>query len=261
LELDRRKIEHRISELRKELEALSTTRGTMRKKRERSGVQLVALVGYTNAGKSTVMNQLVNLYGEGEEKTVLEKDMLFATLDTSVRNIDPGDKRPFFLSDTVGFIHKLPHGLVKAFQSTLDEVRYADLLIQVVDYSDEHYKAHMEVTMETLRELEAGDIPQIVVYNKADKTALPDLPRRKDNQIHMAAKTGCGIKELVEMIQEHVYADQVDIELLIPYTKGAVVSYLCDNAQVKSQEYCENGIRMQVNCSKADANKYAEFCV
>jgi GTP-binding protein HflX len=143
----------------------------------------------------------------------------------------------------------------------LDEVRYADLLIQVVDYSDEHYKAHMEVTMETLRELEAGDIPQIVVYNKADKTALPDLPRRKDNQIHMAAKTGCGIKELVEMIQEHVYADQVDIELLIPYTKGAVVSYFCDNAQVKSQEYCENGIRMQVNCSKADANKYAEFCV
>ena len=136
LELDRRKIEHRISELRKELDAVEVDRQTQRKKRMNSRVPQVALVGYTNAGKSTVMNRMVEAYNGNEEKKVLEKDMLFATLETSVRTIETGDNKPFFLVDTVGFIHKLPHGLVKAFHSTLEEVKYADLLIQVVDFSD-----------------------------------------------------------------------------------------------------------------------------
>ncbi|MBQ3516036.1 MAG: GTPase HflX, partial [Lachnospiraceae bacterium] len=166
LELDRRKIEHRISELRKELDAVSMDRQVQRKKRMNSRTPQVALVGYTNAGKSTVMNQMVQKYIGNDEKKVLEKDMLFATLETSVRNIDTGDNKPFFLVDTVGFIHKLPHGLVKAFHSTLEEVKYADLLVQIIDYSDEQYKQQMEVTKETLEELGAGDIPMIYVYNK-----------------------------------------------------------------------------------------------
>lgn len=259
LELDRRKIEHRISELKKELEAVAKNRNTMRKKRGQSRTPQVALVGYTNAGKSTIMNRLVDRYGESGEKTVLEKDMLFATLDTSVRNIRTTDNKPFFLVDTVGFIHKLPHGLVKAFQSTLEEVKYADLLVQVVDFSDEHYKQQMDVTAETLKELEAGDIPRIVVYNKADKARLDDIPRIRDHQIYMAAGQDCGLEELVKMIQEAVYGDRVDAEFLLPFDKGAVVSYLMENATILDQEYCEDGTRLKVSCHKSDAEKYSAY--
>lgn len=259
LELDRRKIEHRISELKKELEAVAKNRNTMRKKRGQSRTPQVALVGYTNAGKSTIMNRLVDRYGESGEKTVLEKDMLFATLDTSVRNIRTADNKPFFLVDTVGFIHKLPHGLVKAFQSTLEEVKYADLLVQVVDFSDEHYKQQMDVTAETLKELEAGDIPRIVVYNKADKARLDDIPRIRDHQIYMAAGQECGLEELVKMIQEAVYGDRVDAEFLLPFDKGAVVSYLMENATILDQEYCEDGTRLKVSCHKSDAEKYSAY--
>ncbi|MCI5953192.1 MAG: GTPase HflX [Lachnospiraceae bacterium] len=259
LELDRRKIEHRISELKKELEAVAKNRNTMRKKRGQSRTPQVALVGYTNAGKSTIMNRLVDRYGESGEKTVLEKDMLFATLDTSVRNIRTTDNKPFFLVDTVGFIHKLPHGLVKAFQSTLEEVKYADLLVQVVDLSDEHYKQQMDVTAETLKELEAGDIPRIVVYNKADKAGLDDIPRIREHQIYMAAGQECGLEELVKMIQEAVYGDRVDAEFLLPFDKGAVVSYLMENATILDQEYCEDGTRLKVSCHKSDAEKYSAY--
>lgn len=270
LELDRRKIEHRISELKKELEEVAGARETMRKKRLQSQIPKVALVGYTNAGKSTILNRMVDLYGEGKDKTVMEKDMLFATLDTNVRCIDPKadtmggrsssvENTPFFLADTVGFIHKLPHGLVKAFRSTLEEVKYADLLIQVVDFSDEHYKQHMEVTDATLKELGAGDIPQIIVYNKADKCAMEDLPRRKERQIYMAASLNCGIEELAEMIKKCVYADRVETGFLLPYDKGNIVSYFMENATVLEQEYREEGVWIKVSCHKRDADKYAGF--
>lgn len=258
LELDRRRIEHRISELKKELEAVSKNRVTMRKKRSQSRVPQVALVGYTNAGKSTILNRLVEKYGEDREKTVLEKDMLFATLDTSVRSICAGSK-PFFLADTVGFIHKLPHSLVKAFHSTLEEVKYADLLVQVVDFSDEYYRQHMEVTESTLKELEAGDIPRIVVYNKADKCGMEDLPRRRDRQIYMAAGQGCGLEELTEMIQDVLYADRVEVEFLLPFDKGNLVSFFMENATVLGQEYVEEGVRLRVSCHRNDAEKYGAY--
>lgn len=259
LELDRRRIEHRISELKKELEVVGRTRETMRKRRGQSRVPQVALVGYTNAGKSTIMNRMVKLYGESSEKTVLEKDMLFATLDTSVRCIHSGDNKPFFLSDTVGFIHKLPHGLIKAFQSTLEEVRYADLLVQVVDFSDEHYRAQMEVTAETLRELGVGDIPQIIVYNKADQCNMEDFPRRKENQIYMSAVSENDITELAEMIKERVYTDLTEACFLFPYDKGGTASYFMENAVVKEKEYCGQGIRLAVECHRSDAEKYAAY--
>jgi len=270
LELDRRKIEHRISELKKELEKMSQSRETMRKKRSQSQIPKVALVGYTNAGKSTILNRIVEMYGEKGDKTVIEQDMLFATLDTSVRCIRPGtredgenagvvENRPFFLVDTVGFIHKLPHGLVKAFRSTLEEVKYADLLVQVVDFSDEHYRQHMEVTSETLKELGAGDIPQIVVYNKADKCAMEGLPRKQDRHIYMAAAPGVGLEELTGLIQECVYEDEVEREFLLPYDRGNVVSYFMENATVLEQEYREDGVRLRVNCHKSDADKYERY--
>lgn len=263
LELDRRRVEQRISELRKELEAVSQTRETMRKKRSRSGIPKVALVGYTNAGKSTVLNRMVDLYGERKEKTVLEKDMLFATLDTSVRCITDregeGVNRPFFLADTVGFIEKLPHSLVKAFRSTLEEVRDADLLVQVVDVSDEFYRQHMEVTGQTLQELGAGDIPRIVAYNKADKCGMEGLPRVGDMQLHMAAGQGLGLRELKDMIERCVYGGRVEAEFLLPYDKGAVVSYFMDNATVLGQEYRGEGVWLRVNCDKCDADRYARY--
>ena len=168
LELDRRRIEHRLVELRKELKDVERERSIQRKKRQESRIPLVALVGYTNAGKSTIMNGMVDHYVKDEEKKVLEKDMLFATLDTTVRRINTGNNRDFLLSDTVGFIHKLPHSLVKAFRSTLEEVKNADLLLQVVDYADPFHVQQMKTTQETIAELSAGDIPMITVFNKAD---------------------------------------------------------------------------------------------
>lgn len=258
LELDRRKIEHRISELRKELEAVEMDRQTQRKKRMNSRVPQVALVGYTNAGKSTVMNQLVDRYVGNEEKKVLEKDMLFATLETSVRSIETGDNKPFFLVDTVGFIHKLPHGLIKAFHSTLEEVKYADLLVQVVDFSDPQHRLQMDVTKDTLKELGAGDIPMVVVFNKAEGH-MENLPRVKDKQIYMSAVNGVGIEELVELIKTQVYVKHQNACFLIPYEKGAVTSYFMENATVLEQEYLENGVRLTVNCHKQDVERYKEY--
>lgn len=259
LELDRRKIEHRISELKKELKAIAESRVTQRKRRNESRTPQVALVGYTNAGKSTIMNRMVEEYGDCPDKTVLEKDMLFATLETSVRSIDTGDHKPFFLTDTVGFIHKLPHGLIQAFRSTLEEVRYADLLVQVVDFSDENYRKQMEVTAETLKELEAGDIPQITVYNKADKCRMAGLPCVKENQIYISAVQGIGISELAELIKKKIYESHVDCTFLIPYEEGAVASYFMENADVSEREYLEEGMRIHVNCYSQDAVKYDIF--
>ena len=261
LELDRRKIEHRIAELRKELEEVARERTTQRKKRASSRTPQVALVGYTNAGKSTIMNQMVERYGDNPAKKVLEKDMLFATLETAVRTIETGDNKPFFLADTVGFIHKLPHGLVKAFQSTLEEVKYADLLVQVVDFSDSHYKQQMEVTAQTLKELEAGDIPMIYVYNKADLADVEQMPKVREQQIYMSAVNGIGIEELAKMIQDKVYAGHVTAEFLIPYQKGNIASYLCSNAKVLTQDYREDGIFMQVECYRQDVDKFREYSV
>ncbi len=260
LELDRRKIEHRIAELSKELEEVSKERETQRKKRVNSRVPQVALAGYTNAGKSTLMNAMVDAYVQDEKKRVLEKDMLFATLETAVRKIDNGRKRPFYLADTVGFIHKLPHGLIKAFRSTLEEVKNADLILQVVDFSDEHYKRHMEVTKETLRELGAREIPVIYVYNKAD-LCMNKLPKISDNRIYLSAKKKEGLTELLTMITDKLYADNEEAAFLIPYEKGQIVSYLCENAEVIEQNYVEKGVYLVVNCHQSDSTKYKEYRV
>lgn len=205
LELDRRRIEKRMSELRRELEQVSKEREIQRNRRQGSGIPRVALVGYTNAGKSTLMNSMLDKYSRDPSKRVMEKNMLFATLDTTVRRIHTGPQKEFLLSDTVGFIHQLPTGLIKAFRSTLEEAREADLLLHVLDYSDEACRQQREVTEETLKELGAGDIPVIYVYNKSDLRIQEDgskmtLPRIQENRIYLSAKTGEGIQELVDMI-------------------------------------------------------------
>lgn len=262
LELDRRHIEHRISELRKELDAISRERETQRKRREQSRIPLVALVGYTNAGKSTIMNHLVEQFVGDEEKKVLEKDMLFATLDTTIRRINTGNNQDFLLTDTVGFIHKLPHGLVKAFRSTLEEIKGADLLLQVVDVSDPGYQEQMETTKETLRELGAGDIPMLIAFNKADRLFENPYPRTAGtNKIYISARQPESIELLVKEIIRRVYADYEEVRLLIPYEKGSIVSYLQENAQILEQTYEPEGTRMRVNCHHADAGKYEQYVV
>lgn len=261
LELDRRRIEHRLSELRKELEEVSAERIVQRKKRKSARIPLVALVGYTNAGKSTIMNSMVDRYVKDNEKKVLEKDMLFATLDTTVRRINTGNNRDFLLSDTVGFIDKLPHSLVKAFRSTLEEVKNADLLLHVVDYSDPFYREQMETTKETLAELNAGDIPVITIYNKTDR-CRDEISYPKvvgGNRIYLSAKEESSVSMLVELILKRVYSDYEEVTFLIPYQKGNIVSYFRENAHLISQEYEETGTKLTVKCYKADKEKYAEY--
>lgn len=211
LELDRRRIEKRMAELRRELDKIARERETQRKQRQSSGIPRVALVGYTNAGKSTLMNRMLDRYTRDASKKVLEKDMLFATLDTTVRRIRTGPREEFLLSDTVGFIHQLPPGLVKAFRSTLEEAKEADLLLHVLDYSEESFRKQREVTEETLKELGAGDIPVIYVYNKADRCMEEErLPVIRGNRIYMSAKTGAGIPELAAMIRQFTGRDTDD---------------------------------------------------
>ena len=260
LELDKRKIRHRISELKKELKVVEKNRKTQRKRRLIQGIPQVALVGYTNAGKSTLMNALLDKYEQKDEKKVLAEDMLFATLDTTIRSIHLPDKKEFLLSDTVGFINKLPHNLVQAFHSTLEEVKYADLLLEVVDYSDENHKEQMQVTADTLRELGAEQIPCIHVYNKCDGL-IDSLPQIRGDNIYMAAKKGIGLEELIEMISSHIYQDYVDCVMLIPYTEGALVSYFSENATIRDTEYLAEGTKITMNCLLKDLKKYKQYVV
>ena len=280
LELDRRVLERRLTQLRRELKEVGEERQTQRKRRAGSGMPRVALVGYTNAGKSTLLNAMLDLYGSDEtdveEKKVMEKDMLFATLDTTVRKIAPDNHHAFLLSDTVGFIHKLPHNLVEAFHSTLEEAKEASLLLQVVDYSDPHYKEQIAVTNQTLRELGADGIPMIYVYNKADLVS-PDkipgmagaepeqvtaaLPQVTENSIYLSAKERIGMEELIGLIEKKLAGGYLECTLLIPYTDGRVVSYLNENGVVSRTEYLEERVKMWVNCRMEDYYFYQKYHV
>lgn len=262
LELDRRRLEQRLTAMRRELESISEERKTQRKKRSESGITRVSLVGYTNAGKSTIMNSLLTKYVDDEEKKVLEQDMLFATLDTTVRRIDPVNRNSFLLSDTVGFISNLPHNLIKAFRSTLEEVKEADLLLHVVDYSDANYVEHIKVTQDTLKELGAEKIPMIYVYNKADLADEYDGAKIYGNEkIYMSAKSDMDIEALLDIIESKLSGGYQECELLIPYSRGEVVSFLNDNAVIYTMEYNENGVYLKSKLKKEYVGKYEQFII
>lgn len=260
LELDRRRIEENISVLNKELEELVAHRQTQRKQRKKNAVPVVSLVGYTNAGKSSIMNALIDMFHPTSEKQVLEKDMLFATLETSVRNIPLPDNKEFLLTDTVGFVSKLPHHLVKAFRSTLEEVVEADLLIHVVDYSNPNYEQQIEITEQTLNDIGIKEIPTIFAYNKADLTEM-DIPQVNRDSVYMSAKNKVGIKELVDGIRGHVFMDYIRCEMLFPYDQGQLVSYFNEHGNITETEYEENGTKIKLECKTTDYEKYRKYVI
>ena len=258
LELDRRKIEDQIAKIRRDLEHVKEQRVTQRKQRKKNEVPVVSIVGYTNAGKSTVMNRLLAKTGQLDDKQVFEKDMLFATLETSVRQIRLPDQKEFLLTDTVGFVSKLPTHLVKAFRSTLEEAREADLLLHVVDVSNEEYRYMMDVTNETLHAVGVEDVPTLELYNKADLADL-NYPRVSGNSLWISAKEGKGLDELLEMVRTHIFADYKTCRMLIPYERGDIVSYLNEQASVQTSEYEEEGTLLKVELRQSDYERYQEF--
>lgn len=259
LELDRRRIEKQITMLKKELADMEQNKETMRKKRNQSALPKVALVGYTNAGKSTILNQLVSRFCKDDTKKVLEKNMLFATLETSVRQIDPPTQKSFLLSDTVGFIDKLPHNLVKAFRSTLQEVQEADLLLHVVDFSDPDFSEHIRVTRDTLEELSASHIPVLYVYNKADKLDPSAKPKLVDNKLYISAKQELGIDALLSAIDSCLSKDDKEVKLLIPFSEGQIVSILTRDANILSTEYLAEGTLITVRGVASVIDRYLKF--
>ncbi|RTQ94638.1 GTPase HflX [Lysinibacillus telephonicus] len=260
LELDRRKIEDQIAKLRKDLINVQEQRETQRKKRRKNEIPVVSLVGYTNAGKSSIMNQLLRKLGQEENKQVFEKDMLFATLDTSVRNIELPDKKSFLLTDTVGFVSKLPHHLVKAFRSTLEEAREADLLLHVVDVSNEEYRFMMDVTNKTLKDVGVEDIPTVYVYNKSD-VADVNYPLVSGDNIWISAREGMGLDELIQKIRQHIFSNYLTCEMLIPYDKGDIAAYLSANALIKEMEYGERGTIIKVELKESVMKKYEQYVI
>lgn len=258
LELDRRRIEDRIASLNKELEILKYQRNTQKNKRKKSSIPNVALVGYTNAGKSSVMNVLVENFINKEDKKVFEKNMLFATLETYVRNIKLHNNKSFLLYDTVGFVGDLPHNLVKAFRSTLEEVCDADLLVHIIDISNPNYKNQIDVTNETLSQIGADNIPMIYVYNKID---LIDLDKLDNNKILISAKRDIGIDRLIESICEKVFEDYIRFKLKIPYSEGKMISNIMENATILDSEYIEDGVIFNIECSEKEYVKYKQYII
>ena len=263
IELDRRHIEKRITELKRNLEDVARERQVTRSSREQSGIPRVALVGYTNAGKSTMMNWMLDAFSDNSDKKVLEKDMLFATLDTTIRKITPGNGNPpFLLSDTVGFINKLPHSLVKAFHSTLEEVAFADIILQIVDASDEHCGDHIQVTQDTLKELNASHIPCIYVYNKAE-LIMPEekLPFISGDKIYLSAKKQIGMDALLSLLYEKIFDAQGKCEFLLPLSRCDILNTLFQNAVVLEYEYREDGIYCSCLCSAKEKSRFEQYSV
>lgn len=258
LEKDRRVIGKRISILKKELKDIEEKQNVTRKQRDASGLRSVALVGYTNAGKSTTMNGLLRACGKDDDKQVFEKDMLFATLDTSVRRLHFKDNKDFLISDTVGFVSHLPHQLVQAFKSTLSEAAKADLLVQVIDVSDPNYRDMIKTTEETLKEIGVENIPMIYAFNKADLTEAP-YPEILGNQITYSAKDPASIEKIVELIKENIFKDDRIVTFKIPFSEGRYLDELNVRGTVLETTYEEDGTVVSANVSPELHSRLSRF--
>ena len=261
IEMDRRVIQKHISHLRHELKEINKSEATKRALRDKSTIPTAALVGYTNAGKSTIMNKMIDRYGISKGKEVFEKDMLFATLDTSVRQLTLPDQKRFILSDTVGFVSKLPTHLIEAFKSTLTEAAKADLLIQVIDYSDPHKEEMIKTTEKTLQQIGIDNIPMVYVFNKADKTASEYPTMEGDDHLIISAKDKKSLDMLIKAIKDHLFNDYQEAKLLVPFTDGHVVSYLNEHANITDTSYQNDGTLLKVEISPNDLQRFEEYVV
>lgn len=262
IELDRRVIQRQISHLRQELKDVQRSEEVKRSQRDKSAIPTAALVGYTNAGKSTIMNELLNKFGLVKDKQVFTKDMLFATLDTSVRQLTLPDQKRFLLSDTVGFVSKLPTHLIEAFKSTLQEAAKADLLIQVIDYSDPHRDDMIKTTEKTLAEIGINNVPMIYVFNKADKVNDTEYPTMEgDSRLIISAKHQESIDFLAKTVKDKLFSNYVQAELLIPFSKGQIVSYLNEHTNILNTDYQSDGTRLKVELSPEDLQRFSKYQV
>ena len=242
LESDRRHIRRRIGYLESELQKIKKHRKLLRSRRKKEGIPVCALVGYTNAGKSSLLNALT-------DSNVLTEDKLFATLDPAVRSITLTDMRDVLLIDTVGFIRKLPHHLIEAFKSTLEEAVLADVLLYVVDASSEEIEQHIQVVNNILEQLGAGNKPVIMVYNKIDlKEDNMRLPQTEiaSAMVEVSARTGRGIGQLIKIMEDIVPGKKRRVTVCIPYQEGHVVSQIYREADILAERHTENGTNMQI---------------
>ena len=236
LETDKRYIRSRIQKLRENLELVRKTRAEQRRRRQKNELPVVALVGYTNAGKSTLLNALTGA-------DIPANNRLFDTLDTTTRQLTVSDTCQALLSDTVGFIAKLPHHLVEAFRATLEELEYADLLIHVIDSADPERDDHIAVVDRLIAELAAPGTPVLECYNKCDLVADDEIPRGQD-KVAISAASGFGLDALKEAVEQLLGRGKHHVKLLLPYAVGGMVAALHDTAQVLSSSYTENGIEL-----------------
>lgn len=240
LEMDRRLIKDRITQLNKELSNVKNHREVLRQQRSKSLTPIVSIVGYTNAGKSTLLNCLTNA-------GVLEEDKLFATLDPTTRNLALPSGQEVLFTDTVGFIRKLPHHLIDAFRSTLEEAKYADILLHVVDASNPQMDTQMYVVYETLKQLGIGDKPIITLFNKQDKLEDKIILRdfQADKTLAVSAKTGDGLPALLELLEEILRSQKVYINCIYPYESAGKIQLIRKNGQLLKEEYVAEGIQIE----------------
>lgn len=258
LEVDRREITRKITKLNRDLEHVRAHRSLHRRRRRSSGLPLAALVGYTNAGKSTLINALT-------EAKVYAADQLFATLDPTTRRVQLPDRREVLLTDTVGFIQKLPTTLIAAFRATLEEVVEADLLLHVVDVSHPNAGQHIEAVEDTLAEIDASNMPRILVLNKTDrlKGALPafDLIDTYVGKVAISAQEGYGLDKLLDTMRAALSAQMASLDVVIPYQTGQVYSDLYDKGYIESERTGSEGWRLRLRLPKSHCENYRQFAV
>lgn len=237
LEMDRRLINSRVAQLNRELKEVQRHREVNRQQRKRSGIPVVAVVGYTNAGKSTLLNHLTNA-------EVLEEDKLFATLDPTTRILELTNHQKVLMTDTVGFIRKLPHHLIDAFRSTLEEAKYADIILHVVDASNPQMDKQMYIVYDTLRNLEVEGKKIITAFNKTDRIGQPELLHdfRAERTVHISAKYGDGLEDLKNILEEILREEKDFLECTIPYRDAGVIQKIREKGELLSEEYREDGI-------------------
>ena len=256
LEVDRRRIMRRITKLEGDLKDLQATRNLQRKGRGRSGLGAVTIVGYTNAGKSTLLNRLT-------QAGVLVEDRLFATLDPTTRRLALPGGEPVLLTDTVGFVRRLPHGLVQAFKSTLEVAREADFLVHVVDSSAPDPRGEIEAVRTVLAEIDALNVPEMLVFNKSDRDpdSAKQLVHDHEGSVAISAMTGAGIDELLTTIGDRLRAMATVVELLVPYDRGDIVASVHREGEVVSTAHEPDGIRLRARLAGASAGRLHEFVV